>query len=160
MEPLSFLATSPGVLEELLHGADAVLRRHPEGDNWHLHGHHVRWSLVQHACHLRDLEREGYGARLERLALEVRSFFPDVDGDQLAAERDYDAQDAFQACAAFRTARAASLHTARTLLAAGKNPAGTMEGVGDVALERLLEFMVEHDRGHLDMMRRLRAHWE
>src|ERR1700692_4368102 len=49
-------------------------------------------SLVEHACHLADLEREGFGTRITRLLSEPEPRLPDFDGDRVARERSY--QDA------------------------------------------------------------------
>jgi hypothetical protein len=130
----------------------------PLGTGWNVHGHHVEWSLVQHICHLRDLEVEGYGARIPRFGRETDPFFADVDGDRLAAERDYGREDAAGALAAFGAARARSLETARDLLGSGRMSSGRLEGVGRVTLEDLLGFMRNHDAGHLEAMQRLRDH--
>src|SRR5262245_20588170 len=47
------------------------------------------FSLVEHAWHLADLEREGFGARITRLATEERPVLPDFDGERAARERRY-----------------------------------------------------------------------
>ena len=46
------------------------------------------FSLNEHLCHLRDVDREGYAIRIARLAEEVLPDLVDVDGNALAVGRD------------------------------------------------------------------------
>lgn len=63
-EALERLAGMPAWLEAQLAGRDdATLRRRT--------GAGGDFSLVEHACHLRDLEREGYLVRVRRILAEV-----------------------------------------------------------------------------------------
>ena len=50
------------------------------------------FSLVEHACHLRDLEREGYLVRVRRMLSEREPALAGFDGGAIAAARDYPAQ--------------------------------------------------------------------
>jgi len=62
-EALACLAGMPAFLEAALARAGtARLAARPEAGGF---------SLVEHACHLRDLEREGYLLRLMRLLAEL-----------------------------------------------------------------------------------------
>ena len=45
------------------------------------------FSLVEHVCHLRDIDGDGYRVRLERMLTEQCPCLPDIDGDALARER-------------------------------------------------------------------------
>ena len=47
------------------------------------------FAFVEHCWHLADLERLGFGSRVERLLAEERPFLPDFDGEKVAAERQY-----------------------------------------------------------------------
>ena len=51
------------------------------------------FSLVEHCCHLRDLEEEGYTVRLRRMLRETGPVLEDFDGGAVAARRGYPAQD-------------------------------------------------------------------
>ncbi len=51
------------------------------------------FSLLEHLCHLRDLEEEAYAVRIQRILSEDNPFLPDVDGGKLAQEREYQRQD-------------------------------------------------------------------
>src|SRR5687767_11046306 len=62
------------------------------------------FSLVEHACHLRDLEREGYLVRVRRMLAEREPALAPFDGDAVAAARDYPSQDGFAAAREFASA--------------------------------------------------------
>src|SRR5215813_8698854 len=64
------------------------------------------FALVEQACHLRDLEREGYLVRARRILAEDLPELTPFFGDAVARERDYLAQDAAAAARDFTAARA------------------------------------------------------
>jgi len=51
------------------------------------------FSVLENICHLRDIEIEGYSARLNRILIETHPFLPEIDGGSLATVRDYNTQD-------------------------------------------------------------------
>src|SRR5580765_1611296 len=67
------------------------------------------WSMIENVCHLRDIEQEGYNVRMERIAAEDTPILPDIDGTQLAIDRQYIQQDFAAALDAFESARAKSI---------------------------------------------------
>ena len=67
------------------------------------------FSMVEHCCHLRDLEEEGYTLRLRRMLRENAPVLADFDGGKVAAGRSYPAQDLTQAMQAFAEARSRNL---------------------------------------------------
>ena len=146
---IEFLEETPVACRKLAQGlADADLRRKPAGD---------QFSFVENACHLRDIEVEGYGARIRRLLAEDRPQLPDVDGGRLARERDYNSQDFGAALAAFERARAENLSAVGRLSPEQLGRAGTLEGVGQITLGKLLHLMREHDEAHRQELTALRA---
>ena len=106
------------------------------------------FALVEHAWHLADLEREGYGERIRRLLAEERPHLPDFDGGRLARERDYLSRDIAEGMASFAAARAANLRAMRALRSSDWERAGTQEGVGRVTLADIPRLMAEHDASH------------
>ena len=58
-EALRLLADMPTVLRAAIVDATPAQLRHKPAPE--------AFSLVEHACHLRDLEREGYDLRLQRM---------------------------------------------------------------------------------------------
>lgn len=107
------------------------------------------WSALEHVCHLRDIEQEGYAARIDKLLRETHPFLVDIDGGKLAAERSYNSQDMRAALDAFARARRQNAAAIKDLTLDQLNRSGMFESVGTVTLGRLLLMMSEHDRGHL-----------
>src|ERR1700687_850491 len=96
-EAVERLSSMPPFLEAALDAADRedLVFRPGEGE----------FSLVEHACHLRDLEREGYLVRVRRMLAEDGPALTGFDGDAVARERNYLAQDAHAAAREFAGAR-------------------------------------------------------
>lgn len=138
-EAVKRLAEMPRILSAALLDAspeELCLRPGPEA-----------FCLIEHACHLRDLEREGYGIRLRRMLEEKMPALSGFEGDVIARERNYMAQDAHDAAAEFALARAAFIARAETLT--GKQMSrGARFMSRNINVCDLLAMMVEHDRGH------------
>lgn len=148
-ENFTALETMPRFLEEAAAAldGDAAYRPGPDGG----------FSLVEHAWHLADLEREGYGARIRRLQEEADPLLPDFDGDRIARERAYRRRPLREGLAAFAAARRANLATLRSLPGAAWERAGAQEGVGRITLGDIPRMMAEHDAAHRDEITALRA---
>lgn len=114
------------------------------------------FSLVEHACHLRDLEREGYLVRARRMIAESAPALEPFDGGAVAAARDYPRQDAFAAGREFAAARAELLALVAPLSPAQLAREGTF-GDRRVCFADVVAMMVEHDRGHREEIERLLA---
>jgi hypothetical protein len=114
------------------------------------------FSVLEHVCHLRDIEQEGYMARIGKLLSEIQPFLPDIDGDKLAQERDYKSQKLDAALHAFKSARKDNVRTIRNLSLEQLNCSGTFENVGAITLEGLLLMMREHDEDHLQALNQMR----
>ena len=138
-EALKRLGETPAILRDAVAGATpAQLRRRPNAESF---------CLLEHACHLRDLEREGYAVRLGRMLDEDMPTLQGFEGDVIARERDYMSQDAHGAAAQFAQSRAAFLERARSLT--GDEMSRTASFMGrTITVCDLLAMMVEHDRGH------------
>jgi hypothetical protein len=109
------------------------------------------FSLVEHACHLRDLEREGYLVRVRRILTEDGPALTGFDGDAVARERDYLAQDAHAAAHEFAGARRELLALIAPLTAAELWREGVFEGKR-VCLADVIATIVEHDREHREQI--------
>lgn len=133
------LESMPAFLEAALAAAPAgALARRPAPE---------AFSLVEHACHLRDLEREGYLVRVRRVLEEERPALEGFDGDAVAAARDYPAQDARRAAQEFAAAR----RTLTGLLAplTRDHLARPATFMGEpITLAGLVAMMVGHDEEH------------
>ena len=138
-EALRLLSEMPGILHAAIAGASVEqLRRKPGPE---------LFSLVEHACHLRDLEREGYNLRLRRMLEHDHPTLAGFEGDVVARERNYLDQDASNAVAEFTVCRRAFLARAQALTR--EDMARTAGFMGrTITVCDLLAMMVEHDRGH------------
>jgi DinB superfamily len=108
------------------------------------------FSFVEHAWHLADLEREGYGTRITRLLGEDEPELPDFDGDRIARERDYQRWEPDLALRLFAEARRVNLGRLAALDAAALGRRGRQVGVGVVYLADIPHMMAAHDRSHVD----------
>ncbi|HLE21489.1 MAG TPA: DinB family protein [Vicinamibacteria bacterium] len=106
------------------------------------------FSPVEQSWHLADLEREGFGVRIQRLLRENHPLLPDFDGARLANERGYNKKSLGKGIEAFREARLANIAALRSLEVEDWSRAGTQEGVGEVSLCDLPLMMAEHDAAH------------
>lgn len=108
------------------------------------------FALVEHAWHMGDLEREGFGERIRRLLAEDDPFLPDFDGEKAAREREYLELELPAALAAFAAAREENLRRLRSVAGEQWACSGRQEGVGTVALAEIPRRMLDHDLAHLN----------
>lgn len=108
------------------------------------------FSVREHVHHLRDLEVEGWSARLERLLTEAAPELPGIDGDRLARERRYNERDHEMALGEFACTRAGCVMRLERLTDEEWKRAGTLGPSGPVTVERLVEIWYEHDLGHVN----------
>jgi hypothetical protein len=112
------------------------------------------FSLTEHACHLRDLEREGYLVRVRRMLAESKPALVGFDGGAIAALRDYPSQDALAAARDFATARRELVALVAPLTREQLALEGTF-GDKRVCFADVVAMMVEHDRGHREEIEQL-----
>jgi hypothetical protein len=104
---------------------------------------------LEQACHVRDIEREGYLLRFRRLLAEDDPLLASIDGYALVRERGYAQDDAGRALAAFRAARLETLELLRGLEPAQWQRRGRFEGYGAVTVRGLAHYLCSHDYQHL-----------
>lgn len=112
------------------------------------------FSLVEHACHLRDLEREGHLVRVRRMLSEPMPELDSFDGVALARSRNYLAQDARIAAQEFAAARRELTGLLAPLTPGDLGRAAAFEG-RRITFAELVAMMVEHDRFHREEIERL-----
>jgi hypothetical protein len=107
------------------------------------------FSPVEQVWHLADLEREGFGVRIDRLARGGMPHLPDFDGAAIARARNYRALKLADGLEAFRAARERNIAALRAVASPGVwAHSGTQEGVGTVSLCDMPSFMSQHDAAH------------
>ena len=137
---LSSLARFPEQLRQFISDFPASSYRFKPSEN--------EFSLLEHLCHLRDLEEEAYGVRIQRMLSEDGPFLPDVDGGKLAQERNYQHQELQPALDRFCALRETNIALLNSLAPDQFDRRGEFEFVGHVTLAQLLEKIVEHDQAH------------
>jgi hypothetical protein len=139
---------TPDAIRQLVNGvAQGDLDRKPSDQGW---------SVLEHICHLRDIEQEGNLVRIERIISQDRPFLPGLDGDKLAAERDYNHQPFDEALESFIGARESNVRKLRDLSDEQVTRSAIFENVGIITLEQLIRMMYEHDSEHLQQLSALR----
>jgi ribonucleotide monophosphatase NagD (HAD superfamily) len=137
--------TGDGLAAAIKGQRDAVLSRRPDAKNW---------AAKEVICHLRDTE-EVFGARLEQIvAMDVEPKLVATNPDRWAEERQYLANDAGGALAAFRQRRAETLETFGKLTPAQWEKGGIHPVLGRITLDGLLSVMAWHDDNHLEQLTR------
>ena len=104
-------------------------------------------SLGEQACHLRDLEREGYLVRVRRILAEKTPMLETFDGTAVAKNRNYLSQNARSAARDFAAARRELLEIIGNLREDDLGRDATFEG-RRVTLADVIGMISEHDRGH------------
>lgn len=138
---------TPATIAALIAGlSDAKLRWRHSNDEF---------SALENVCHLRDLEIEGYGLRLERLLSETNPELADFNGARVAAERAYNRESLQHALDAFEAARRNNVSKFERLSDAEWQRTGNLQGVGNICVVDLVEMMHEHDASHLQDVRLL-----
>jgi hypothetical protein len=117
------------------------------------------FSILEHICHLRDLEREGYSIRVQKLLTEAHPQLPDFDGDKIAAERNYNQQDPLTVLTDFKKARQQNVAILKSLTPRQLENSGELEGIGAITLEGLMCLMLQHDENHLKELGELTKHF-
>jgi hypothetical protein len=115
------------------------------------------FSVVENVYHLRDIEIEGYTARISRILLENNPLLPDIDGGRLAVERNYHNQNLSEALQAFTVARNQNIQTLSGLAREQFDREGILEGVRSVTIRGLLLMMRDHDADHLLQLSSIRG---
>jgi hypothetical protein len=138
-ESIERLDTMPEFLEtavDVVSGEDARYKPSPQD-----------FALVEHACHLRDLEREGYVARVRRMIAEETPALEPFDGAAVARARGYLSQDAKIAAQEFAAARRELTGLLAALTPRDLAREATFEG-RRITFADLVAMIVEHDRVH------------
>ena len=145
-ETLERLGAMPAFVEAALHEAGA--------ENFALRPSPDMFALVEQACHLRDLEREGYLVRVRRILSENRPALDGFDGQAVATARDYASQDAHAAAQDFAAARRELVAVLGALSPDELGREATFEG-SNVTLAQLVGMIDAHDSEHREEIERI-----
>lgn len=149
------LRSLPNELDDLLNGVDEETLRWRPIPN--------KWSLKEIMCHLRDMEREAYLWRYQKILTEENPSLPNVDQDRLAVERDYVNQDAQAALAEFKKLREETIRTLDGVPVEAWLRSGSHETDGPMTIEQLVLRQIKgNDLNHLVQMKdivRLKMPW-
>jgi len=132
------IAAMPAFLDAALDQGRDRLRERPDPE---------AFSLLEHACHLRDLEREGYLPRVGRMLSEDRPALEGFDGGAIARARDYPSQDAARAAQEFAAARRELVAIVSALTPADLGKPATFCGDA-VSFADVVAMVAEHDQEH------------
>lgn len=143
---LERLESMPAFLEAALHEAGE--------ENHAARPSEDEFALVEHACHLRDLEREGYLVRIRRILTESQPALDGFDGRAVAAKRDYMAQDAHAAAQDFAAARRELLAILAPLSGDDLGRTATFSG-RRITLADLVALIDAHDAEHREEIERI-----
>jgi hypothetical protein len=113
-----------------------------------------RFTAVGQACHLRDIERDGYHLRFGRTLREDRPDLGSIDSYDLARRRNYAADDVEAALSAFRKARRETVAMLQTVRPDDWGRRATFAEYGEVTLSGLAHILRSHDLQHLACL-----HW-
>jgi len=143
------LGAMPAKVKEIVERiAPGTWRSKPAGD---------AFSLVEHVCHLRDIDGDGHRVRLDRMLSEECPSLPDIDGGALAKQRGYQNQDLAAALDAFTATRWEIVGRLAKLSIEERQRTGLMAGTSNITVEGLAGAMMAHDSEHLDELARLAA---
>lgn len=121
---------------------------------WHAGLSSNGWSPTQIACHLRDLEAEVHGPRLNAILETDLPFLPGVDTDRWVVERDYARQSGQEALGAYVELRKATLSRLAGLSPQDWTRRATHALIGPASLADILALAADHERLHLAALRR------
>jgi FMN phosphatase YigB (HAD superfamily) len=114
------------------------------------------WSLVEIACHLRDVDHEVNLPRLQAVAENDNPFLPGADTDPWAVERCYQTQAGPQALAEWVEARRQTYTFLASLPEAAWRRPARHALLGNTTLAELVGWILDHDRIHLAQLRATR----
>jgi hypothetical protein len=107
------------------------------------------FTAIEHVCHVRDIEVDGYHARFHRMLNELNPTLVSIDSEALAEERSYATSSASEAFAVFRAARAKTVQLISGLSPEQFMRAAVFEGYGPLTLRSLAHYLCSHDQQHL-----------
>lgn len=106
-------------------------------------------TVRQQACHVRDIEIDGYALRFQRLLNEDNPVLESIETYELIESRAYDRTEISAALDAFASARLRLMPLLEGLDDTALARAGSFEGYGPVSVRGLIHYLCSHDQQHL-----------
>jgi hypothetical protein len=139
-EILSRLASAPPRLSKLLRSFSAeAVRRSPQPG---------KWSAIEVACHLRDIDRI-YAERVTKVAFSDRPSFWMMDNARVSEKLRYRDADPTAVLKEHRRRREDLLSLLRALPQSAWQRTGLHPKRGELTLEKLAAVIADHDENHL-----------
>ncbi len=161
--PTHHAAPGPAsALPDLLSGSLArlwaeLVRLRDADDAWTRAPAPGAWSANEIALHLRDVEAEVNGPRIDAVLTQENPFIAGVDTDQWATQRSYHTTDGRPALEAFAQTRRTVIARLRTLAPDAYQRTARHALLGRTTLSELLQVILDHDQVHLRQLRALAA---
>jgi len=147
-EVLETLSSAPAALAAALKGApDDVLRRRTADG---------KWSMVENAAHVRDIERV-YQGRFSQMAFGDKPSFWMLDNDRAAEALKYASADPADVAKEFRRLREDTIALLRALPHETWKRTGLHPKRGELTIEQLAGVLAGHDQSHIARIRTLRG---
>jgi hypothetical protein len=145
------LETNAAELAELFASFAPASRLAPLGDEF---------CVVEHVCHLRDLERDGFTPRIRSLLEQTDPLLFPFDGTGVAATSNYRAENAYDALNAFLELRKHNVETLRVVPERDMQRTGHYAGDDPITLAVVVQGILDHDHDHRDRLRAMLARAE
>ncbi len=144
---LDRLASSPAALSAALKGVpDDVVRRRTGG----------KWSMIDNAAHVRDIERV-YQGRFTQMAFGETPAFWLLDNDRAAEALKYGEADPAEVAKEFKRLREDSIALLRALPHEAWQRTGLHPEKGEITVEQLAVRLADHDDAHIGRIKALRG---
>ena len=117
------------------------------------------FCAADQACHVRDIEIDGYQVRIQRVLSETKPELTSFDSYELARERNYAGQNPVEALRQFKAGRAQTLRLIADIQGDEFERRATFGEYGEVTLAGLIYFLCSHDQQHLACMHWLLGKW-
>jgi hypothetical protein len=112
-----------------------------------------KWSILEIVCHMRDMERDAYLTRYQRILSENEPKLPDAHGDRYALENDYRSQKLSDALRDWTPLRRECLKLLSKAKRGDWERAGIHETDGRLTLADFLKRQaIGNDEAHLDQI--------
>lgn len=141
---LPVLRTTPAILSHFNQVISA--------DHWRIRKDERDWSLVEHVCHLRDIEAEINLPRIEKFINEDFPSLQTIEPEAWAEQRDYLSQNGMAAINQFMTARVKLLDQLNQLPQQLWLKKAVHTSYGEITLHELLGYIAEHDIDHIQQI--------